>query len=75
MTLSEDTLHNPDVLHKYHGAILNTHDNLALNDKLCTQPDTKGALKHPAWDRLPDNTPERWMEFYKYSAAIVPHLE
>jgi hypothetical protein len=28
-------------------------------------PDTRAALKHPAWDHLTDTSPEGWMEFYK----------
>jgi hypothetical protein len=28
-------------------------------------PDTRGALKHPAWDRLSDTSPEGWIIFFK----------
>jgi hypothetical protein len=65
LSLSKDNLHKLEILDEYHGAILDTHDNLTLSEKLRTHPDTRGALKHPAWDRLSDTTPEGWMEFYK----------
>jgi hypothetical protein len=68
------------ILGDYHDSILDTHNYLALNDKLQFHPNTRGALKHPAWDRLLDTTPEGWMEFYKsichncmpFGIAIIP---
>ncbi len=33
-------------------------------------PNTRGALKHPAWDCLSDTSPKGWMEFFKSLVAM-----
>ncbi len=63
--LTKDNLILVGVLAEYYDTILGLHDQLLDNDHLKLGPDTHGALKHPAWDRLFDTTPEGWMEFYK----------
>ena len=58
MVLTKDNLILVGVLAEYHDAILELHDQLLDNERLKLGPDTRGALKHPAWDRLSDRTPE-----------------
>jgi hypothetical protein len=65
MVLTKDNLILVGVLAEYYDTILELHDQLLDNDRLKFGPDTRGALKHPAWDRPSDTTPEGWMEFYK----------
>jgi hypothetical protein len=57
---------------KYFDAILESHEQLMSSLRRDDQskegargPDTRGALKHPAWDRLSDTSSEGWMEFFK----------
>jgi hypothetical protein len=51
--LTKDNLILVGVLAEYYDAdaILESHDQLLDNDRLKLGPDTRGALKHPAWDR------------------------
>jgi hypothetical protein len=63
--LTKDNLILVGVLAEYYNAILELHDQLLDNECLKLGPDTRGALKHSAWDRLSNTTPEGWMEFYK----------
>jgi hypothetical protein len=56
--LTKDNLISVGVLAEYYDAILESHDQLLNNDRLKLGPDTRGALKHPTWDRLSNTTPE-----------------
>jgi hypothetical protein len=63
--LTEDNLTSIGVLREYYDTILESHNQMIENDHFKSGPDTRGAPKHPAWDRLSDTSPEGWMEFYK----------
>jgi hypothetical protein len=63
--LTEDNLTSVGVLGEYYDTVLESHDQMIGNNCFQSGPDTRGALKHPAWDRLLDISPEGWMEFYK----------
>ena len=51
--LTEDNLMLVEVLGEYYDRILESHDQLLENDRLWNGPDTRSALKHPAWDVSP----------------------
>ncbi len=65
LNVTKDTLILVRVLAEYYEAILESHDQLLDDERLKLGLDTRGALKHPASDRLSDMTPEGWMELYK----------
>ena len=56
--LTVDILTSVGVLRKYYDTILESHNQMIENKHFKSGPDTRGALKHPAWDRLLDTSPE-----------------
>ncbi len=63
--LTEDNLTSVGVLGEYYDTILESNDQMIGNNHFQSGPDTRGALKHPAWDRLLDTSSKGWMEIYK----------
>jgi hypothetical protein len=55
---TEDNLTSVGVLGEYYDTILESHNQMIGNSHFKSGPDTRGALKHPAWDRLLDTSPE-----------------
>jgi hypothetical protein len=70
--LTEDDLFSLDLVEGYFDEILELHKQLMsslrwdnrFREGACGR-NTRGALKHPAWDPLSNTSPEGWIEFFK----------